>query len=150
MKRRAHGMVAFLAFLLIAAFWSSTVVAELFLGTAAVAAVEQGIVYAMVVLVPVMLATAGSGFALAGKSRHPLILRKRRRMPFIAANGVLVLLPSAIWLHLRAQAGLFDRAFYAVQAVELIAGAINLVMIGLNLRDGLKLGGPAGFHVARR
>ena len=60
-------------------------------------------------------------------------------MPFIAANGLLILVPAAIFLSVRAQAGMFDGAFYAVQAVELLAGAINVTLIGLNIRDGLRL-----------
>jgi hypothetical protein len=61
-------------------------------------------------------------------------------MPFIAANGLLILVPAAVFLALRAQAGLLDGVFYGVQAVELAAGAANLTLIGLNIRDGLRLG----------
>jgi hypothetical protein len=60
-------------------------------------------------------------------------------MPFIAANGLLILVPAAIFLSVRAQAGLFDGAFYAVQAIELVAGAFNVTLIGLSIRDGLRL-----------
>ncbi|CRI66833.1 conserved exported hypothetical protein [Thiocapsa sp. KS1] len=69
-----------------------------------------------------------------------MVERKRRRMAFIAANGLLVLVPSALFLSFKAQAGEFDGAFFGVQALELIAGAVNLVLLGLNLRDGRRLG----------
>ena len=85
------------------------------------------------------MVTAGTGFAIGGKGRHPLLISKRKRMPFIAANGLLILVPSAIFLSMRAQAGMFDGVFYAIQAVELVAGAVNLSLIGLNIRDGLRL-----------
>jgi hypothetical protein len=62
-------------------------------------------------------------------------------MPFIAANGLLVLVPCAIVLNRWAAAGSFDTAFYAVQAIELLAGALNLALMGLNARDGLRLAG---------
>jgi hypothetical protein len=62
-------------------------------------------------------------------------------MPLIAANGLLVLLPAAIFLNLWAAQGTFDSRFYLVQAVELLAGAINLLLMGLNMRDGVKLTG---------
>ena len=62
-------------------------------------------------------------------------------MPVIALNGLLVLLPSAFYLNAKAQAGEFDALFYGVQALELLAGAINLTLMGLNLRDGLRLAG---------
>jgi hypothetical protein len=62
-------------------------------------------------------------------------------MPLIAANGLLVLIPSALFLASKASAGEFDTAFYAVQAIELAAGAANIMLLGLNMRDGLKMSG---------
>lgn len=139
MKRQIHAAAAALSLLFLATFWGSTVVAELFLSAAAVTQVKQSIAYALLVFVPVMMVTAGTGFVMGGKGRHPLLVNKRKRMPFIGANGLLILVPSAIFLSLRAQAGLFDGVFYGVQALELVAGATNLCLIGLNIRDGLRL-----------
>ena len=62
-------------------------------------------------------------------------------MPFIAANGLLVLVPCAIFLNRWAAAGTFDATFYVVQVIELIAGAINLTLSGLNMRDGRRMAG---------
>lgn len=77
-----------------------------------------------------------------GKSRHGrLVDTKKRRMPFIAANGLLVLVPCAIFLNRWAAAGSFDTTFYVVQAIELLAGPINLVLMALNVRDGLRMAG---------
>ena len=45
----------------------------------------------------------------------------------------------AIVLQQRAAAGLFDQTFTLVQGIELAAGAINLGLLGLNIRDGFKL-----------
>jgi hypothetical protein len=44
-------------------------------------------------------------------------------MPIIAANGILILIPSALYLASKGRAGEFDSAFYAVQTLELAAGA---------------------------
>lgn len=66
---------------------------------------------------------------------------KGRRMKAVAANGLLVLLPSAWSLASWANAGRFDGAFYALQGAELLAGAINVTLLVLNLRDGLRLTG---------
>ncbi|MPT38800.1 MAG: hypothetical protein E2603_09885 [Achromobacter sp.] len=140
MKHRIHAAAAMLTLLFLAAFWMSTVVSELFLSASAVAQVKIAIAYALWGFLPVMMLTAASGFLMGGKGRHPLLLAKRRRMPFIAINGLLILVPAAVFLSLRAQAGLLDRAFYGVQALELAAGAANLTLIGLNIRDGLRLG----------
>jgi hypothetical protein len=62
-------------------------------------------------------------------------------MPFIAANGLLVLIPCAIVLDRWAAADTFDSTFYLVQGLELLAGAANLTLMGLNIRDGLKMSG---------
>ncbi|MGY6269691.1 hypothetical protein ACXIUT_08370 [Achromobacter denitrificans] len=140
MRRRIHAFSAVLALLFVAAFWISTVVSGLFLSAAAVAQVKLAIAYALLGFVPVMMLTGASGFALGGKGRHPLLLAKRRRMSFIVANGLFVLAPAAVFLSMRAQAESFDSVFYSVQALELAAGAANLGLIGLNIRDGIRLG----------
>jgi hypothetical protein len=62
-------------------------------------------------------------------------------MPLIAANGILVLIPSALFLAFKARAAEFDTSLYAVQALELAAGAANIALLGLNMRDGLTMKG---------
>jgi hypothetical protein len=105
-----------------------------------VASVKRLIVFpGLFVLVPARAATGGSGFALAKTRGGSLVEAKKRRMPFIALNGLLVLVPCAIALHLWASAESFDGRFYAVQALELVAGALNLTLMSFNLRDGLRL-----------
>ena len=66
---------------------------------------------------------------------------KKKRMPIIALNGLLILLPSAWFLAGKSAAGEFDTVFYAVQVLELVAGAANIMMMGLNIRDGLTMTG---------
>lgn len=62
-------------------------------------------------------------------------------MPIIALNGLLFLVPAAWFLAGKAAAGEFNNPFYTVQVIELIAGAANLTMMGLNIRDGLRMTG---------
>ena len=59
----------------------------------------------------------------------------------IAGNGILLLIPSALFLASKASAGEFDTSFYLVQALELVSGGVNITLLGLNMRDGLKLKG---------
>lgn len=139
MKTRIHALAGAIALLTIAVFWTSTVVAESFLAGSAVARVKTGILYGMLLLVPALMVTAGSGFSLSARRGEAQVAAKRKRMPFIAANGLLVLLPAAFFLQGKAVAGDFDRCFYAAQALELLAGAANLLLMGLNMRDGLRL-----------
>ena len=86
-----------------------------------------------------MAITGATGFAMGGKSTSPILVAKRRRMPIIGANGLLVLITAAIFLSIKAQAGEFDTAFYTVQVLELLAGATNLFLMGLNIRDGRQM-----------
>jgi hypothetical protein len=136
-----HPVAGVLALLTIATFWLSTALAELFASHAVVTAVKTAIPWGFLLLIPALAAAGGSGFALAKGRRAGLVGAKLKRMPIIAANGILVLIPSALFLASKARAAEFDAAFYAVQALELAAGAANITLLGLNVRDGLKLKG---------
>jgi hypothetical protein len=139
MLKRIHPFAGALALLTILTFWMATVFSEAFGEIATVIAVKTSIPWGFLVLIPVLAATGGSGFALARERSGVLVERKRRRMAFIAANGVLILVPSAFFLSFKAHAGELDGTFLAVQALELIAGAVNILLLGLNLRDGLRM-----------
>lgn len=142
MKRNVHLVASVLATALIATFFLSTVLVELMGSAQAIAAVKRWIVFpGLFILVPALAVTGGTGFALSKQRSGRLVEAKKRRMPFIAANGLLVLVPCAIFLHLWASQGLLDTRFYVVQALELCAGALNLTLMGLNMRDGLRLTG---------
>jgi hypothetical protein len=136
-----HPMAGILALLTIATFWLSTALVELFASQAAVIAVKTAIPWGFLLLIPALAAAGGSGFVLSKGRRVGLVGTKLKRMPIIAANGVLVLIPSALFLASKARAAEFDTSFYAVQALELAAGAANITLLGLNLCDGLRMKG---------
>ncbi|MCC7281518.1 MAG: hypothetical protein IT556_03985 [Acetobacteraceae bacterium] len=141
MTRIIHPVAGTLALTTIATFWLSTAFSELFASDAVVAAVKTAIPWGFLVLIPALAATGGAGFALAKGRRDGLVGAKIRRMPLIAANGILVLIPAALFLAAKARAAEFDVVFYAVQALELAAGAFNITLLGLNMRDGLTMNG---------
>lgn len=141
MTKLIHPVAGALALLTIATFWLSTVGSELSGSTAAIVAVKTSVPWGFLLLIPALAATGGSGLSLAHGARGGLIGTKLKRMPFIAANGLLILIPSALFLAAKARAGAFDGWFYAVQGLELLAGATNVTLLGLNMRDGLKLTG---------
>jgi|SRR5579871_5317648 len=136
-----HPAAGTVAILTIATFWLSTVISELFASPAVVTGVKTAIPWGFALLIPALAAAGGSGFALTGGRRAVLIKRKMTRMRLIAANGVLVLIPSALFLAAKARAADFDSWFYAVQALELLAGATNIVLLGRNVIDGLRMKG---------
>lgn len=141
MKSKLHAIFGSVALLCITTFWLSTVVSELLMDQASVAAVKNAVLNGMWLLIPSMAATGGSGSALAKGRGGRLVSVKGQRMKIVAANGLLVLLPSAFVLASWANAGRFDGVFYALQGVELLAGAVNISLLVLNMRDGLKLSG---------
>ncbi len=144
MKTRVHAIAGAIGFLTILTFWTSTLISELFGSYAAIASVKQAVLHGMILLIPALMITGGSGMSLGAKRKDPKTRAKKKRMPLIAANGLLVLVPSAVFLASQAEAGTFDSWFYGVQALELVAGAINLALMGLNIRDGLKMTGRIG------
>ena len=139
MTKIIHPVAGGIALATILTFWLSTALSEVFANAAVVTSIKTLIPWGFFILIPALMAAGGSGFRLARKMRGPLVAAKKKRMPFIAANGILVLIPSALYLSMKAQAGAFDAGFYTVQAIELIAGATNIVLLGLNMRDGLRL-----------
>lgn len=142
MPKRIHLVAAILSPLLIATFFTSTVLVELIGSHAAVAQLKSLIVTpGLWVLLPCLAATGGTGMFLGMSRKGRLVENKKKRMPFIAANGLLVLVPCAIFLSRWASAGAFDSTFYFVQALELLAGATNVTLLALNVRDGLRLAG---------
>lgn len=139
MPRIIHPLAGMIALLTIATFWLSTAISELFLSEAAIVTVKTTIPWGFLLLVPALAATGGSGFFLSHGQRTGLVGAKLKRMPFIAANGLLILIPAALFLASKARAGDFDTTFYVVQGIELLAGATNIALLGLGMRDGMKL-----------
>lgn len=136
-----HGIAGFTAFAIISAFMLASVATELSGDHQAVAAAKSAIRWGLLALVPALAATGGSGFRLVAGNPRGLASIKFNRMKIIALNGVLILVPSVLFLAWKADRGEFDMWFAAVQAVEYLAGTANLVLMGLNMRDGFRLSG---------
>jgi len=137
--RLLHRFTALVAIACVTAFWGSTVVVELFGSPAQVAAIKQTIVYGLFLLVPAIALTGYSGSRLAQGRYEPGVAAKRRRMPWIAAIGVLVLIPTALYLNHLAARRAIGTLFYSLQALELVAGAVNLRLMAANLLAGRRL-----------
>lgn len=141
-KSLLHAIFGFNALCIISTFWLSTFISELFLGQNAIAIVKHLIAnYGLIVLVIVMAGLGISGNLLGKKRKGKLIDAKKKRMPIIAFNGIFIMVPSALYLNYKASHGEFDSLFYAVQIVELLVGLIQISLLGLSFRDGLKLSG---------
>lgn len=147
MKRKVHLTAGIIATLTIASFFTSTLLVELIGSRVAIAMVKSLIVMpGLLILVPTIAVTGITGFSLSKLRKGRLVEKKKKRMPLIAINGIFILVPAAMLLHTWASKGSFDMKFYLVQVIEIIAGAANLVMMGLNMRDGLRLCGHLRLH----
>ncbi len=136
---RLHPIAGGVALGMIMLFWSSTVLVELWGDPGMIAQVKALIPWGFLILVPAIAFAGASGFRIGKGWRGPMVERKRKRMPVIAVNGIVILVPAAFFLAAKAQAGAFDTWFYTVQGIELIAGAVNITLLGANLRDGLRM-----------
>lgn len=141
MLKVIHPLAGVIAIVTIATFWTSTAFSELSGSRELVVSVKSAIPWGFLLLVPALAIAGGSGFALAKGRSGGIISAKIKRMPIIAANGLLVLIPAALFLASKARAGEFDSSFYVVQAVELLAGPVNIALLGLNMRYGFKMSG---------
>ncbi|WP_411744598.1 hypothetical protein [Reinekea sp.] len=140
-----HRISAVIAMACIALFFSSTIIVELIGAAESIVIVKSLIVWpGLFILVPSIALTGGSGFVLSKSRNGKLVERKKKRMPFVGVNGIVVLVPCAIVLDRWASAGSFDTQFYMVQCLELFAGAINLMLMGMNMKDGLRMSGRLG------
>ena len=137
-----HRLAVSISFLCIAIFFLATALAEFFGTYETIAEIKNLIVWpGLYIFVPAMIFSGASGFLLAKSRSGRLVQQKKKRMPFIAANGVLILIPCALFLAHKASIAEFDVAFYAMQIIELLAGAINLTLLSMSMRDGLKTSG---------
>ncbi|MCK1391055.1 hypothetical protein [Bradyrhizobium sp. 1] len=139
MTKVIHPIAGVIALLTISTFWLATAFSELFASQAVITAVKIAIPWGFLLLVPALAVTGGTGVTLAQGRRAGLVGAKVKRMPFIAGNGILVLIPAALFLAHKASAAELDALFYAVQALELAAGAVNITLLVLNMRDGLRM-----------
>lgn len=140
MKLKIHAIAGTIALLTIFTFWTSTIASELFGSYAQIITVKTVVLWGMLILIPAMITAGATGASLGKGWKLPVLARKSGRMKIIAANGILILMPSAFFLAFKAQAGAFDTAFYVVQAFEIVAGATNITLLSLNMRDGIALG----------
>ncbi|MGF1760769.1 hypothetical protein L4D76_23170 [Photobacterium sagamiensis] len=135
--KRIHKTAAIIAFLLIISFFTSSVLVDVFGDHVAIAQVKQTILYSVGLLVLAMMTTGISANQLYRGKMKGVFAVKQKRMKIAAANGVLILIPAAVVLARWSGTGQFDSLYWTVQGLELIAGATNATLLGLNIRDGI-------------
>ena len=141
-EQRIHLLGSLMALACIVTFMGSTLIGEILLNIHSIALIKKGIVIpGLFILIPALMATGITGRRLGATRPGRLTEGKKKRMPFIALNGIFILMPCALFLNIRAGAGNLDALFFTVQALEIIAGGTNIVLMAKNFGEGLKLSG---------
>lgn len=122
MSKIDHPIAGLFAFLLIATFWFSILGVEFFGTKAQLVTVKMAIPFGLILLVPTLIAVGGTGCHLERRRRNGVVGAKTRRMRIAAANGVLILIPSAFFLSWKAQSSSFDGTIYTVEGIDLLPG----------------------------
>ncbi len=103
MFRSIHLIAGVIAILLITTFWLATALSELSRAFATIVNVKTAIPWDFLLLIPALTVAGGSGIDLAMGRRVGLVGlvglvgAKGKRMPLIAANGLLVFIPCALF-----------------------------------------------------
>lgn len=139
MVPKLHAAAGASALLIIASFWIATV-STLILGDKnLILMVKIIIAWSLCGLIPMLILAGASGARLARFMHGPLIATKQKRMKIIAFNGVVILVPASIALVPLAMQGQGGPFYWAIEIAELAAGATNVTLLGLNMRDGIRL-----------
>lgn len=144
MKRKTfvkiHLIGAIVGAITILSFFTSTVIVEVTGNEEKIKMLKSIIFYSLPFLIVSMPIVVITGNSLAGNSSHPDIISKKRKMKWIAMNGItLIALASFLFFYSTNYA--IDETFFVFQAAELALGFSNIVLMGLNFRTGLKLSG---------
>lgn len=139
---RIHLSGAVGALALISTFLVSSAVTEMAGNAADVHSLRQWIVFGLPLLIGCLAAAALTGRRLARKSRAAVIRRKQRRMQAVAALGIVVLVPCALILDALTASASVSAVVTGLELTEMLAGALNLTLLLLNVRDGRRLSRP--------
>ncbi|MGO4731133.1 hypothetical protein [Paenibacillus sp. JNUCC-31] len=140
--KKLHAFASIISFLCIAVFLISTIIVDLFCSHETIARLKSLIVLpGLIILIPAMAITGATGFKISRGRKGKIIDKKKKRMPFIALIGVLIMIPSAILLDMWASTGQFGVKFLLVQLIEIICGSFNLFLMSMSMRDGFVLTG---------
>lgn len=136
---RIHIAAATVALLTVAAFVGLALVSEI--SPDHLATARRWIARGLFLLIPALIVTAATGHEISRGNRRGLVGDKMWRMKVVATNGLVILVPCALFLASRAEAGDIGGVFRIVQGLELVTGVINFTLLGLNFRDGMRLSG---------
>ncbi|MBU3613256.1 hypothetical protein [Polynucleobacter sp. MG-27-Goln-C1] len=139
MKTLLHASAGIFAAFFLFVFFSATLVAEFYYSPGDVVAVQQSILQAMWVYIPLILVAGGIGYFLGNERKESIVKVKKQRMLAIILVSIFLLLPSIYALASQADDYVRNTVFYGIEVFELIVTALLMILLALNARDGAKL-----------
>ncbi|WP_216192248.1 hypothetical protein [Polynucleobacter sp. AP-RePozz3-80-G7] len=141
MKTLLHASAGIFAAFFLFIFFSATLVAELYYSPNDVIAVQQSILQAMWVYIPLIFVAGGMGYVLGNERKGNIVEAKKKRMLAIILVSIFLLFPSVYALASQTADYVRNAVFYGVEVLELIVTALLMILLVLNVRDGAKLTG---------
>jgi|GEM_PF-2941081 len=137
----AHFFTGILVLGTLTTFWLALIISDFFLDQDALAQVRLGIVYALILLIPSMIAVKATGSKLGADriTNDVRIQHKKKRATWMAINGALIMVPAAFFLNYKASHDEIDLAFRVVQGIELFVGSFQYYFVLKNFRVGMTL-----------
>ena len=136
MKTIFHAMFGMLSFGLILASLMASLIVEIWSSQRVIAGIKA-LAFQSILLLLVLLGFAALlGLSLGRARQGNIVEAKKKRMVWLFAVAILILLPVAYVLNKYAKQGQFNWAFIALQSVEYAFDIVFLVLLGLNIRDG--------------
>ena len=138
--KKMHRAAGFLALLLIFTFLISTIITEFIGDYKLIGLTKKYILISIAGLILLMAATGLSGFRMTKKRDNIITRRKKSRIKIIGINGILLSIFAAI-LYYKSSNAQYDNLFWTIQSLEIFFGTVNLILIILMIRDGMRLSG---------
>ena len=136
MKTIFHAMFGMLSFGLILVSLMTSLIVEIWSSQRVIADVKA-LAFQSILLLLVLLGFAALlGLSLGRVRQGNIVEAKKKRMVWLFAVAILILLPVAYVLNKYAKQGQFNWAFIALQSVEYAFDIAFLVLLGFNIRDG--------------
>ena len=139
MKTLLHASAGMFSMLFLFVSFVVTIVAAFFYLPQDIIASQQAILQAIWVYFFFLLTAASIGLWLSKGRKERIVVVKKRRMLIILILSVFGLLPSVYLLASQSIGWEGGIIFFSIQAFELTVSAMLMMLLGLNVLDGLKL-----------
>jgi small-conductance mechanosensitive channel len=138
-KTILHATFGILSFGFILISMMVSLIVEIWYSHEEIAVIKESVFDVSPYFLGLIVSTAFLGWQL-GKTRNSEILKvKKKRMLWIFAATVLILLPIAYLLNGYAMQEQYDLLYFVLQSIEYVVDVIVLILMGLNIRDGGRL-----------